>query len=93
MGVLAWKVEMVNVKLRTEPPLCSEDDEPKISIVAAVAPNLTCSGMNYALSQSSNEVQTHSDQEDDRKAAEVTFYPCITIQHDGEWIDSKNRPM
>ena len=35
---------------------------------------------------------THYDQIDDRKDAEVTFYPCITIQH--YWIRnrSKNRP-
>ena len=49
--------------------------------------------MKYALSQSSIKVQTHTNQEDDRKAAEVTYYPCITIQHYGEKIASKNRPM
>ena len=43
--------------------------------------------------QSSIKVQAHSNQEDDGKAAEVTFYPCITIQHYGERILSKNRPM
>ena len=38
------------------------------------------------------KLQTHSDQVDDRKAAEVT-YQCITIQHFGIRISSKNRPM